>query len=512
MAEDYRWNGQTSNDSILFNTLTSINCFLESMGKSIKQYELPALPTDSANKVRAREIEDEMSIQTPFEDHMLESKLNPEQQVAFSKILQKINSKESGMFFVDGPGGTGKTFIYRALLAHLRGRKMIALATATSGVAAALLAGGRTAHSRFKIPINANEASFCNVTVQSGTAKLLRKADLIIWNEAPMAKRFAIETLNRTMQDVMETNLDFGGKVVVFGGDFRQVLLVVPKATKEETIEASLVKSELWKKMEILTLTRNMRAEGDPYCSDFLLQVGNGDEHTSKDDMTRIPDQLLLKYDKEDIPEQCLINKIFPCLQENAHSIQYIAERAILAAKNDTVDMLSKKLIDQFPGTKHTFLSFDAAEDDTNNYYQEEFLNSLNPNGLPPHKLELKENAPIMLLRNLDPSNGLCNGTRMVCRHFQHNVIHAEITAGQHKGVHVLLPRIPLSPAENEGYPFKFKRKQYPIRLCFAMTINKSQGQTIPHVGIYLPQPIFSHGQLYVALSRERQWQTQRFW
>ena len=114
-------------------------------------------------------------------------------------------------------------------------------------------------------------------------------------------------------------------------------------------------------------------------------------------------------------------------------------------------------------------------------------MNTLSPNGLPQHKLQFKANCLIMLLRNLNPSIGLCNGTRMVCKKFDKNVIYAEITTEQHAGEKVLLPRISLKPTKDKDYPFKFTRKQFPIQLCFVMTVNKAQGQTLSHVRVYLP-------------------------
>ena len=146
--------------------------------------------------------------------------------------------------------------------------------------------------------------------------------------------------------------------------------------------------------------------------------------------------------------------------------------------------------------------SFDSAADDPHNYYPSEFLNTLTPNGLPRHVLKLKVGCPIILLRNIDPANGLYDGTRLVVRGFQINTIDAKIVLGQYAGKRVFLPWIPLCSSDDEMFPFQFKRKQFPIRLTFAMTINMSRGQTIPNVGVYLPNSVFSHGQLYVAMLR----------
>ena len=91
-----------------------------------------------------------------------------------------------------------------------------------------------------------------------------------------MSRRQTIEALDNMLQDINESKLPFGGKVVVFGGDFRQVLHVVPKASRQETIDASLLKSYLWPTLEKIKLTENTRAQIDPAFSHYLLRVGNG--------------------------------------------------------------------------------------------------------------------------------------------------------------------------------------------------------------------------------------------
>lgn len=115
------------------------------------------------------------------------------------------------------------------------------MATATSGVAPSIMPGGRTAHSRFKIPLSIEDGASCSFTKQSGTAKLLRMASLILWDEASMTKRQAVEALDNSMRDIMgRRHQPFGGKSIVFGGDFRQVLPVVRKGSQGQIIDATL--------------------------------------------------------------------------------------------------------------------------------------------------------------------------------------------------------------------------------------------------------------------------------
>ncbi|XP_062188856.1 uncharacterized protein LOC133892147 [Phragmites australis] len=161
-----------------------------------------------------------------------------------------------------------------------------------------------------------------------------------------------------------------------------------------------------------------------------------------------------------------LIDNIFLMLDANLADPNYITLRAILSTRNECVDTINMKMIGHLQWDEMEYYSFDRAKDDLHNYYPPEFLNSLTPNGLPPYVLKLKVNYPIILLRNIDPANGLCNRTRLIVWGFQRNAIDAEIVLGMHAGKRVFLPRIPLCPSDDEMFPFQFKRKQFPVGLA----------------------------------------------
>jgi ATP-dependent DNA helicase PIF1 len=205
-----------------------------------------------------------------------------------------------------------------------------------------------------------------------------------------------------------------------------------------------------------------------------------------------------------------LIDTVYPNLNELYNLSEheqtiYFSERVILAAKNVDVDALNEATLQRLLNEEKTYHSADEAFEDggnRDNSIPQEYLNSIAISGMPLHLTTLKVGSVVILLRNLDYAGGLCNGTRMIIVDLGQHIIRGKILTGQHRGQLAFIPRIALDTASSSGLPFTLRRRQFPIRLTFAITINKSQGQSLKVVGIHLYTPVFSHGQLYVAISR----------
>lgn len=429
--------------------------------------------------------------------------LNQQQKYAYDTLMKVVNDGSGGFYFLDAPGGTGKTFLLSLILATIRSQNGIALALASSGIAATLLEGGRTAHSVLKLPLNLqiNETPTCNLSRNSAMAKVLQQTRLIIWDECTMAHKKSLEALDRSMQDLRNNKKRFGGAMILLAGDFRQILPVVTRSTPADELNACLKSSILWKYIKTLKLSINMRVElqedqsGEVF-SKQLLDIGNGiiAVNTSSGYITFPTNFCNFCESKTELMEL-----VFPNIAQNYVNHVWLSERVILAAKNVDVNEMNFQIQEKIAGELKNYKSVDSItnEDEIVNY-PTEFLNSLELPGLPPHNLQLKIGSVIIMLRNINQPR-LCNGTRLAVKKLLNNVIEATILKGKYKGEDVLIPRIPMIPND---MPFNFKRLQFPVRLAFAMSINKSQGQSLSVCGINLENPCFSHGQLYVACSR----------
>ncbi|XP_050890003.1 uncharacterized protein LOC127095340 [Lathyrus oleraceus] len=286
--------GLVLNDEELQNlTLLEIEMILQTNRRTLKDFCLTPYPNGYVLEQLGNQLiydernYDVAQLKTEFTNMF--ASLTGEQNIIFNKIINVVTTQKGGVFFLHGNGGMGKTFMWKTLASYLRSKHQIVITIASSGIASLLLPGGRTAHSKFKILVPTLENIICNIEPKDDLAKMMRQTQLIIWDEAPMAHKHYFEALDRKLRDIMGNNPNsnsiFGCKVIVFGGDFRQILPVVPRGTRSDIVHSSLNASYIWNDCEVLTLTRNTRLQSGSnptecleveQFSKWLLNIGEG--------------------------------------------------------------------------------------------------------------------------------------------------------------------------------------------------------------------------------------------
>ena len=385
---------------------------------------------------------------------------------------------------------------------RIKSREQSVVPVAWAGMAATLIDGGQTCHSTFGLPIPLNETSRSRYKETSPQAIRLREAAIIIWDEATQPPVQAYKLVDIFLQDVMRNALPFGGKVVVMAGDWRQTL-PISHSRGDCVLNCLCSYAPYWSIIQKYTLTLNMRANPDQVeFKEMLLKMGEGTLPIVEPPFRINLDERMVLPLTENLVGWTFEQKL------SADDIRR-EKRSILAPLNETVFRINDDIFNKLPGEEHVYLSADTAHEEdeaiTDSTCPVEVLNKQTPTGMPLHRLRLKVGCLVMCVRNINPSQGLSNGSRLLVLELQANLIMCEILDGTFAGNKCFLSRVDIDSDKSEGRPcIRFIRRQFPIRLAYAITIDKSQGQTFDRVGIYLERPVFSHGQLYVAFSRAR--------
>jgi hypothetical protein len=417
----------------------------------------------------------------------LEPLLSAEQQHAVTMVVESvINQVGFNVFGVFCSAGTGKTLFANYLACLLRTQGLIVVCVAASALAASLLEGGHTAHHALHIPIPANDGTYCSFSLAERL--IIRSANLLIWDEASMIAESVADTVDRTLQDIMNDTRPFGGTTVMFTGDFKQLLPVVRGGKGENH---SIQRCGWWPLLRRIEFSQNWRACQNVEFAVMLEAVGSGSM-----DCVPVPHESVA-LDMND-----LVQRVF------GHDLyRSDANAMVLTLTLDDADIINDHCISAMGGRdREAFASDTFLHCRQPDMYPREIVSGMRMTGAPPSVLKLKLGARYMIIKNMMKT--VFNGVRcQVVAFAGSKCVFVKLISGPGTGTTILLPAcVFMIHPDQSGLPFSIRRRQLPLIIAYAVTVHKAQGQTLSTVGLYITTAIFTHGQLYTALSRTRGW------
>ncbi len=454
---------------------------MNSMGKSLRDFNIDFLDEPIMLDYESNSnVDDAADVMPPLSD---------EQNNALSVIKELLSNAKntSKIMAVIAPAGTGKTMFIRTAVLDLHANCISTMCVAASALAATLLPKGQTAHAALKIPIQCDDQSYCTWT--AAQKEHLKNISVIFWDEISMINYHIAETVDRSFRYLMRNDLMFGGKVVVFCGDFRQLPPVIKHGRGEFY---SLLNRDWFVSATRIHFSKNFRLSNDASFDQMLQDVGDG------------------MVEQVSVPEKCIAQHLDEAIRrvfgDNVTDDDNVG-KVMLAYTLHQCSIVNDAVFERIPGDiNHSPASDDLSECTQPDCYPSEYVYSLVIHGCPPAMLPLKIKARYMIMRNLNLPD-VCNGIMAELINFTRFNCSLKLLSGPGKGKIVCLPRCTFYVAsEVSGLPFNFKRRQFPITPAYCLSVHKSQGQSLKVVGLVGDSDAFSHGQLYVAMSRVGSW------
>lgn len=485
------WDAVAEHDHTLQHVEDVLQLIVESLKKNGFLLEELIQPSDALIQVLQRLRP--LRLNSFFEYNIVESPLDQTQEATIQVILHNPGTN----FYINGCAGSGKTFTLTQLIQRLQSSRRV-LTAAYTGIAASLLPNGMTTHKLFGLPLeDDNESDITSITPQSLSGQILQRADVIIIDEISMLHEKHLSRIDNVLRNLRTSSSPFGGVQMILSGDFNQLPPVVkcpPECLHTATTNASIRTSVLFTLFTSLSLNKAHRFLSEDWAS-FLLSVAQGQGDPIYDGPFGSSE---LKLPLSTSPTclrpgqiQSTVNELFP----EPTPLQ------LIAPYHDTVDSYNaSQLRTYFSNDQIIQLSAHYTFPPNMRFTAEDIRHTVRRN-IPNDKLFLAVGAPVFIMRNLDIANGLANGTTAFVSSIETNTVEVKLID---RGTSHSIPRISFNIGKEQAHSL---RHQFPLALAFAATISKVQGKTSTVMIIDLRNPCFCHGQLYVALSRVRDYQ-----